>query len=245
MKGTQDEKNVFNLMKENIKLIVIHGKLKNQEKRAQLRIHKKTPLYYILYNALNRYRQQIELVKWEKKGKPVPPPHIIKQKVLREYAETYGLKILVETGTYYGDMVEAMKKYFDQIYSIELSRDLYEKALKRFKGVENIELLHGDSAIELGNAIKKINHPALFWLDGHYSGGVTAKGKCDTPIYEELEHILSTQNRMQVIIIDDARCFGTDPAYPSIEELTNFVKAKKNNVNILVQDDIIRITPIL
>lgn len=93
--------------------------------------------------------------------------------------------------------------------------------------------------------IRQINQPALFWLDGHYSAGVTAKGEKHTPIYEELEHILGTQERKHVIIIDDARLFGTDPAYPNLEELSDFIKAKRNNVDILVQDDSIRITPIL
>ena len=50
---------------------------------------------------------------------PVPPPHVVKQRVLREYAERYELKVFVETGTYRGDMVQAMKPLFDKIYSIE------------------------------------------------------------------------------------------------------------------------------
>lgn len=202
-----------------------------------------TPLYYPLRNAVEKRRQQKELVAWERIGKPVPPPHIVKQKALRDYSKTYGLRILVETGTYFGDMVDAMKADFDRIYSIEISKDLYEKVVKRFEGVKNVELIHGDSGAELGNVIKRINQPALFWLDGHYSAGVTAKGKKNTPIYEELEHILGTQDRKHVIIIDDARLFGTDPVYPSLEELNDFVKAKRNNVDILVQDDSIRITP--
>ena len=57
--------------------------------------------------------------------------------------------------------------------------------------MKNVELLHGDSGTELGNVMNKINQPALFWLDGHYSAGVTAKGDKDTPIYEELVCILN------------------------------------------------------
>jgi len=206
-------------------------------------IIKNTPLHYALRNAVAKRRQQKELVAWDKAGRPVPPPHIVKQKTLQDYSKTYGLRILVETGTYLGDMVEAMKADFDRIYSIELSKDLYEKAAKRFSDVKNVELIHGDSGTELGNVIEQINQPALFWLDGHYSAGVTAKGKKNTPIYEELVHILGAQDRNHVIIIDDARLFGTDPAYPSLEELSDFIKAKRNNVDILVQDDSIRITP--
>ena len=43
-------------------------------------------------------------------------------------------------------MVEEMKAFFDRIYSIELSEDLYQKAKKRFRGVKHINLIYGDSA---------------------------------------------------------------------------------------------------
>jgi hypothetical protein len=136
-----------------------------------------------------------------------------------------------------------MKDSFDRLYSIELSKELYEKTKERFKGVKHIELIHGDSGLELGNVIKKINQPALFWLDGHYSAGDTARGDKETPIYEEMSHILNATDRGDVIIIDDARCFGTDPSYPSIVELSDFIRSKRINIDIVVQDDSIRITP--
>jgi len=187
------------------------------------------------------------LVKWAlttmKRDIGSSPPHIFKQTVLKEYSKRYGLKILVETGTYLGDMVEAMRADFDLIYSIELSKDLYEKAMIRFKGVNNIEIIQGDSGIELPILMNKINQPALFWLDGHYSGGITARGNMDTPIFEELNTIFNHFDTAHVILIDDARCFEKDPCYPSMEELIKFIGSKKCSVEIVVQDDIIRICP--
>lgn len=206
-------------------------------------IIKQFPLYYPLWNWLNKRKQAKELMEWENKGRPVPPPHIIKQRTLQEYSKRYGLKILVETGTYYGDMVEAMRSIFDNIYSIELSYDLYEKSKKKFKGQKHIEIIYGDSGKELINVMSKIDRPTLFWLDGHYSAGVTARGDKDTPVYEELHHILNAPDRGHVIIIDDARCFGTDPAYPSVEEVNEFIKSKRTNLDIVVENDSIRIAP--
>jgi len=78
-----------------------------------------------LLNWLTRNREGDALAEWERQGRPVPPPHVAKQRVLREYAERYHLKIFVETGTYRGDMVEAMKHLFHKIYSIELSDTLF------------------------------------------------------------------------------------------------------------------------
>jgi hypothetical protein len=210
------------------------------------RVIKKTPFYDPLCKLtdwLRERRERREIIEWKAKGKPVPPPAVIKQLTLKSYAKRFGLKVLIETGTYYGDMVEAMKKSFDHVFSIELSDELYKKATERFKGVECIELIHGDSSIELGNILKRISQPALFWLDGHYSDGVTARGDKDTPICEELAHILSAEDKGHVIIIDDARFFGTDPAYPSIEELTAFIRSKRPDTNFAIQHDSIRVTP--
>jgi hypothetical protein len=95
----------------------------------------------------------------------------------------------------------------------------------------------------LGTFLPTIDQSALFWLDGHYSGGDTAKGYEDTPIYRELEHILNDSRNEHVIIIDDARLFGTDPTYPSIEELSDFIHAKKVDLTMTVQDDSIRLSP--
>ena len=101
----------------------------------------------------------------------------------------------------------------------------------------------GDSSVELGHIMSILDQPALFWLDGHYSGAETAQGDRDTPIYEELSHILEARDRGHVIIIDDARCFGRDRDNPSIRELSDFVWSKMPNVDIAVQDDSIRIEP--
>jgi len=105
----------------------------------------KTPLYDSLRNLVIRRRELKQLADWERNGRPIPPPHIVKQQTLKTISKRYGLKILVETGTYYGDMVEAMKDVFNQLYSIELSTELYKKAKKRFKGEKHIELICGDS----------------------------------------------------------------------------------------------------
>jgi hypothetical protein len=204
---------------------------------------KRTSLYYLVRNWVVRRKQTADLAAWERKGKPIPPPHMAKQRILREYAKRYGLRALVESGTYHGDMVEVMKADFDRIYSVELSRELYERAKKRFRGADHIELIPGDSSIALGRIMAELNQPALFWLDGHWSGGVTARGPKDTPIYEELRHILNAPDRGHVILVDDARCFGVDAGYPTVEELSEFIKSKRSSVDITVQDDSIRITP--
>src|SRR5690606_18181920 len=109
------------------------------------------------------------IVNWERQGKPVPPPHALKQQVVLDYGRRYGLRVMVETGTYLGDMVEAARSEFRRIYSVELDGELYRRAVERFRGRGNVVVLRGDSVAVLPKLLQRLNEPALFWLDGHYS----------------------------------------------------------------------------
>lgn len=214
-------------------------------KNLLIQFVKKTPLHFPLRNLYFKGMSAFERGAWERNGRPLPPPHAIKQQTLIDYATRFGLKILVETGTYYGDMVEAMKDHFEQIFSIELSEYHFAQASKRFKKSQHVNIIYGNSAVELGTIVQTIKRPALFWLDGHFSDGGTARGESDTPIYQELGQIFSAPDQGHVVIIDDARCFGTVSAYPTQEELFSFIRKKRFSNNIEVQSDSIRITPVL
>lgn len=192
---------------------------------------------------MRRRRQKTEVAAWKDSGCPVPPPHAVKQDVLRSHARQFGLRILVETGTYLGDMVEALKAEFERVYSIELDGALHEKARDRFRRDRNVKLLKGDSADVLPGILAELDQPALFWLDGHYSGGITGRGESDTPVLSELDSILRSPEKGHVIVIDDARCFGTDPGYPDLDALTSMVARLRPDLHLKVAGDSIRITP--
>jgi len=178
---------------------------------------------------------------WEKQGRPSPPPHIIKEELIRDYAKSFNTPILIETGAYLGDMVHAMKKSFSRIVSFELDQTLATQARERFANDNHIEIVQGDSGKLLGEVLANINEPCLFWLDGHYSGGITAKGTLETPIKNELTAILSHPVDGHVILIDDARCFTGENDYPTINELQNFVAERKPNHKFSLEHDVIRI----
>ena len=178
---------------------------------------------------------------WEKQGRPSPPPHIVKEELIKTYAKDFNAKILIETGTYLGDMVHAMKKSFSRIISFELDHNLAAQAQARFANDHHIQIVEGDSGKLLGEYLSTINEPCLFWLDGHYSGGITAKGALETPIKNELTAILSHESDGHVILIDDARCFTGENDYPTLDELRNFVAERKPNHKFSVEHDAIRI----
>ena len=183
----------------------------------------------------------ILVFEWENLKSPVTPPHKVKQMVIAEYGKKYGCTILVETGTYRGDMLEAQKNNFTKLYSVELGKVLWEEAVQRFKNDTHITLLQGDSAVVLHDLVPKLDQPAVFWLDGHYCGGATALSEVECPVYEEIKAVFKN-NKGHVILIDDARLFIGKRDYPTIHELTNFIKNTRKNYSITVVDDIIRIT---
>jgi hypothetical protein len=178
---------------------------------------------------------------WERQGRPSPPPHIVKEELIKDYAKTFNTQILIETGTYLGDMVHAMKKSFSRIISFELDHNLATQAQQRFANDPHVEIVEGDSGKLLDEHLATINAPCLFWLDGHYSGGITAKGALETPIKNELTAILSHPVDDHVILIDDARCFTGENDYPTLDELKNFVAERKPNHKFSVEHDAIRI----
>jgi hypothetical protein len=139
-----------------------------------------------------------------------------------------------------GDMVQAQKKKFRRIYSIELGMELFHKAVKRFKRDKNVTIVQGDSGEVLPEILLRINEPAIFWLDGHYSSGVTAKGKKECPIFEELNAIFNDHKFNHILLIDDARCFVGDGDYPSVNQLTEYIKSRNAKYEVRVEDDIIR-----
>lgn len=177
---------------------------------------------------------------WEKWGSPLPPPHWLKQHVIKTLGKQHGLSILVETGTYLGHMVDAQKRNFSRIISIELQSELAHQAKEKFSKYDHIEIIEGDSGQVVRQIVPTLEEPALFWLDGHFSEGITAKGEKDTPIVEELTSIIQSK-LPHLILIDDARHFNGENGYPSLHDLRELLRKSPSTYRIEIKDDIIRI----
>jgi hypothetical protein len=67
--------------------------------------------------------------------------HRAKQRTVLACAREAGARVLIETGTYLGEMVAALRSAFDAIYSIELSADLHRRAVQRFADSPHVCLL--------------------------------------------------------------------------------------------------------
>lgn len=183
---------------------------------------------------------------WQSFDATIPPPHLIKQMVILDHFD-HSFAAFVETGTYLGEMVEAMAPFFRRVHTIELSKELHRTTSSRLAHVRNVCFHLGDSGEVLGDVIPQISGKILFWLDGHYSGGITAQGHTDTPILSELAHITQHPNvKESVILVDDARCFtgeGEYEHYPTLSFLKNWVGENMSSHHLDVNYDIIRILP--
>lgn len=179
---------------------------------------------------------------WTTKGRSGPPPPLIKREVVRGYGRRLGLRTLVETGTFKGDMVMFNRKTFERLFTIELDPKLHEEASARFTSDAKVVALQGDSSVVLPDLLRRIDERCLFWLDAHYSGGNTARGTFETPIRIELDHILR-HRKDHVILIDDARLFTGEDGYPTIEEIETLVHETTPESLISIEHDIIRIHP--
>lgn len=164
---------------------------------------------------------------WKLRGCQHPAPPHLKRKVIVEIANRGDFKAFVETGTYRGDMVLEISRRtaISLIKSIELDATLAEEAQERFAKNPRVEIIKGDSGIVLESLAGSLPSPALFWLDGHYSGGVTALGQVVTPIFEELTSIGLRDQNTDVIIIDDIRLFNGHNGYPMKSELIQFISS--------------------
>lgn len=196
----------------------------------------------------NLFTKILLKIRWMLRKKESVPDINEKRQLIDGIRQEHQLKVMVETGTFFGDTVESFREKFDTIISIELSEDLANKAKARFAGDPKISILQGDSSVILAQLLKDMPTPVLFWLDGHYSSEFfigdefikTAKGENNTPIVKELD-IIFQSGVPSVILVDDARLFTGRDDYPTIEQVKMQVKRYRNNARVFVEKDIIHI----
>lgn len=144
--------------------------------------------------------------------------------VIKKLASKHNIAVFVETGTFIGNTLLGLKDSFERLFSIELDRGIYQLAKARLSNFEHIQIFFGDSSKVLVEILRDLKSPALFWLDAHYSSGVTAKGDLQTPIMSELQAIFAHPNKGHCILIDDVKDFNGLNDYPEVEKLLSFIR---------------------
>ena len=156
-----------------------------------------------------------------------PDNHIFKKKRVLSIAARFSCETFIETGTFYGQMTNAVKKHFKKVLTVELFEPLYRLNKASFSGCPNIRIYFGDSSSVLQEMLDDASGRILFWLDGHCSGKGTACGDQVSPVLKELDLIRSQPRKDHCILIDDARLFTGTEGYPSFEA----TKAKLLEIN--------------
>lgn len=142
---------------------------------------------------------------------------------LRDNYKNYN--IFVETGTYLCETILEMNKYFKKLNTIEIKKEIYDNAIKKYSNSnKNINFILGDSKEVFKKLLPSLNEDTIFFLDGHWSAGITGKSDKDCPLIEEIALINSLFKYNAIIIIDDYRLFGTGPKTNNICNWENITK---------------------
>jgi hypothetical protein len=138
-------------------------------------------------------------------------------------------------------MLWACRKYFDRLYSIEFDPELYTVARDRLSSLSYVTILQGDSTAVLPSLLRTLDSPVLFWLDAHYSGGVTGCADLESPIASELAAIAQHQVKGHVVLIDDAHDFNGTNGYLTVDAVRDV--SRRLGYEFVLRHNIMRLVP--
>lgn len=144
---------------------------------------------------------------------------------LKEYIDKYNIDIFIETGlgAKANGIRYASSYNFKKLYSVDIDKIYFDRALNEFKENSKIELHYKDSSKFL-DEILPLDGNILFWLDAHFPD-YHVENHLDTyiplneyknkvpenirmPLKAELEIICKKQDITNcVFIVDDYRCY--------------------------------------
>ena len=192
-------------------------------------------------------QQTVRGLDWVKKKFQMPAPNFVKWEVMKRWG---GRETWIETGTYLGETTEFLSRMSALVLSIEPSPELASSAIEKFKQNRDVRIVIGTSEEVLGKVLSGLSDlqkiDVSFWLDGHFSSGITFLGPKETPIEEELSIIESCIHEFSqvTIFIDDFRAFSTikskNENYPSRTFLVEW--ADRNQLEWTMEHDIFVMT---
>ena len=165
----------------------------------------------------------------------------------------------IETGTYLGATLNAVlsSNDFEELFSVEYSKRLHTRAIQKFQQNANVHLYLGSSDKKITEMIADSaatphgSSGAVFWLDAHYSAGITAGGnQPESPVLHEVRAVLDDARvRPHVMIIDDLRVWTghvkpiNGQLYPLPSELHAAVCAIAPDARFRVAEDAMAVWP--
>jgi hypothetical protein len=196
----------------------------NLKSLLEVKEHPINPLYYQILPKADDKNPDITFIRSRE-----PKTMSLEDDYLQMLDDAFNATRFIETGTYHGDTTAKATRFFE-VDTIELSKELFEKAKKRFAKQKKIRTHHGDSAQVLPTLLKSRADKTIIFLDAHFSMHDTAKGSENTPLITELEMIKHSGITDAILIIDDIRMFDTHSTsmkgtfaegYPTLNEIVH------------------------
>jgi len=166
--------------------------------------------------------------------------------LIEEIAKKARINTFIETGTYKGETAVWASKHFQSVYSIEASETYFNLTSRKYNGIYNLHLLHGNSASLLPEVINATKPKRLFWLDAHFMGGSTYGHLEECPLLAEISSIPIDSNSW--VLIDDARYFISQNfpkihdrgQWPNLGEIVLLLnKVQKSSMLFIINDVIV------
>jgi hypothetical protein len=173
----------------------------------------------------------------------------IPSEITLELAKLNNATVFVETGTFQGETTRWAANHFDSVFTIERAESIYRSQKEKLASLAGVKSLHGDSRNVLPSIVAEIGaRKAVFWLDGHWSGGETAGADDECPLLDELACLSGRIG--DIVLIDDARLFLCAPPqphkaseWPTISDVVEALLRSHNRPYIQVIDDVIFAIP--
>jgi hypothetical protein len=160
-------------------------------------------------------------------------------------------EVFVETGTGRGETVSALSQHFDELFTVEASKELWQAAAERIREMGNVVAEHAASPQFLAELAPTLaNRATVYWLHAHRCVLPTAAGgKSHCQLLEEIAAISSLNDR-SVILIDDARLFMAPPpapheasCWPQLDALLKALNKLSANHEVVIVNDVIVFFP--
>ena len=143
------------------------------------------------------------------------PHSYSKVRQIRALANRTNSRVLIEAGTFLGNTAMRCSLDFERVITMELDADLFQQAKSYLSSRKNVLCLEGDALKLLPSVLEQADvRDALVFLDGHFSGGVTALGELAEPACEEIAVLAEHKSKINAVVVDDFRCFGRDKGWP-------------------------------
>ncbi len=169
-------------------------------------------------------------------------------KLASDLRNLLGLRRAVETGTFRGGTARSLATVFDDVVTIELSPELHRAAELALRDASRVRALQGHSALRLAELTDPAA-PTLYYLDGHWSGGVTGGVEDECPVLAELA-AMGDGCSDDCIIVDDARLFTSAPPaphraeqWPTLMEVIDAIRERHPSHLVTLLNDQVVATP--